>query len=117
MAACNRLVDATVFRFGDINPLVLSNGSLNTGESSHASLRGGREAGSKEYEKPARSTYDLPNFKWITVKMSARSMHNEPVTTYAMPKKLFLAPMKLVVDITNRFSPLNAVTGKSDKLF
>jgi hypothetical protein len=42
MAACNRLVDATVFRFGDINPLVLSNGSLNTGESSHAPLREGQ---------------------------------------------------------------------------
>ena len=44
------------------------------------------------------TAHNLPNFMWITANASASRRHSEPVTIYAIPKKLFLAPMKLVVD-------------------
>lgn len=44
--------------------------------------------------------------RWVTVKMAPRTMQSPPTTTYAMPRKGFLPPITVRVEMTMDFVPL-----------
>ncbi len=49
----------------------------------------------------------------VTVKTTPRSMHMPPTTTYAIPRKGFLPPITVRVEMIIDFVPWNWSTGKT----
>jgi hypothetical protein len=52
----------------------------------------------------------LPNLRWMNKKMTPMRKQMHPTTMYAIPKKGFLPPSKLVVDMITLLVPENLTT-------
>lgn len=66
---------------------------------------------SRYMQKIFSKTYGVPNFKCTTRNAAPKTMHIDPTTIYAIPKKLFFPPAHEVVLMIKNFLPPNTVTG------